>query len=106
MTHTAVADLSTESVEYSLRTDGALRLERFGLPSQPWADSSSALFAAEIDGRRIDAGTPGLAVQGVTMNEERPGARHATVRLSHGESGVAIEHHTISYAGTALIETW
>lgn len=106
MTHTAVTDLSTESLAFTLHADGALRLARLGTPSLAWAEPSSGLFTAVVDGRQLDATTPGVTVRDVTVSEDRPGARHAVVRLAHAEAGVEIEHHAVAYSGAALIETW
>ena len=106
MNHTAVVELSTESVAYLLHTGDGLRLEQYGLPEHLWAESSSGIFGIEVDGRRIDGRTPGLTVRDVTYPEGRAGARHAVVHLTHAEAGVEIEHHTITYSATALLETW
>jgi alpha-galactosidase len=106
MNYSDVVQLSTERLAYLLHTGDGLRLEQYGLPAQPWAERSSGIFGIEIDGRRIDGQTPGLSVRDVTYPAAPAGAHYAVVQLTHAEAGVAIEHHTITYAETALLETW
>lgn len=106
MPDTRDLQLSSGALDYTVVRDGALRLARFGLPALEWAAETSGLFGAVVDGQRIDARAPGLALQDVTFPEARAGSRHTTLHLLHEPSGIAIDHHTISYAGSALIETW
>lgn len=101
-----IFDLSTPALTCVLRTDSALALAAFGLPDRPWALPSSGLFAVEVDGRRIDAHTPGMIVADATLAEARPGRRELTVALRHEAAGIAVEYHVVVYAGTALLECW
>jgi len=99
-------DLSTPALGCVFQAGPRLALTAFGLPGLPWALPSSPLFAIEADGARIDAHTPGLAVERADLREGEPGRRELTVALRHAETGLAIEFHVAQYAETALVETW
>lgn len=99
-------DLSTPALSFVLRAADGLALDAYGPPGMPWALPSSALFAVEVDGRRIDGRTPGLVVEGTSLREDTPGRRELTVTLRHAGVGIAIDYHVALYAETALIETW
>jgi alpha-galactosidase len=105
MTHSDVVDLSNDHLTYRLRAGEQVRLEQLATGALEWAAPSSGLFAAVVDGRRIDATSPGLRLQN-TSTQERRGARHTTVVLLDEATGVAVEYHTITYAGSAVLETW
>jgi alpha-galactosidase len=102
----ATLDLSTPALALTLSTDAGLALEALGLPELPWALPASGLFAVEVDGRRLDARSPGLAVADVALREDRPGRRELVVALRHAELGLAVDYHLALYAGTALLESW
>jgi alpha-galactosidase len=99
-------DLSTPLLTCALLAGEGLTLESFGLPGLPWAAPGSGLFAVEVDGRRIDGRTPGLAVLGAEISEGAHGRRELVVALSHDEAGVTVDYHLALYAGTALLESW
>lgn len=103
---TATLDLSTPALSFVLRTVEGLALEAFGLPGMAWAAPASPLFAAVVDGRRIDGRTPGLVAAESSLHEGPAGRRELTVALRHAEAGLAIDYHVALYADTALIETW
>src|SRR5690606_11062269 len=79
MPDTRDLQLSSGALDYTVVRDGALRLARFGLPALEWAAETSGLFGAVVDGQRIDARAPGLALQDVTFPEAHAGSRHTTL---------------------------
>ena len=99
-------DLSTPALSCVFRATDGLALAAYGLPGLPWALPSSGLFAVEVDGRRIDGRTPGLAMADVTLREGPTGRRELTVALRHADAGLAIDYHLALYAESALIESW
>lgn len=104
--HPDIIDLSTPALRWLLRAGAGLGLAEYGLPGLAWALPSSPLFLVEADGRRIDARTPGLTLDGTTLREDQPGRRELTVALRHAEAGLAIDYHLALYAGAALAESW
>jgi alpha-galactosidase len=99
-------DLSTSTLRCVFETAGTLAFNAFGLPDLPWALPSSGLFAVTVDGRRIDAHTPGLTVADAAVSEDTPGRRELIVTLRHAATSLIIDYHLALYADTALIETW
>lgn len=99
-------DLSTDSLAFVLRTAGGLALDQYGLPGLSWALPTSALFALDVDGERIDARSPDLTVAAVTLEDHPPECRKLAVRLEHDRLGLAIDYHVALYGGTALLESW
>jgi alpha-galactosidase len=99
-------DLSTPALRCALRLAGGLALDAFGLPGAPWALPSSPLFAVEVDGRRIDGRSPGLALVDSALQEQPGGRRELLIRLRDDAAGLAIDYQLALYEGTALLESW
>jgi alpha-galactosidase len=101
--------ISHPGLEYVLSGDHGLRLRRLALPSgASWAKEGSecGVFAVFADGDRIDGTADGLTVREVSESDLGDGARHATVRLRYEPGDLEIEHNTLVYPGTSLLETW
>lgn len=99
-------DLSTPALTLAVEAGAGGLAARYGLPDMPWALTDSPLFRVVVDGREITGGTPGLALIEAVDRETQPGRRELTLRLRHAAAEVAIDYHLVSYAGTALIESW
>lgn len=77
----------------------------YGLAGQQWALASSGLFQMIVDGQALSVQTPGLELLRTTQDELRPGCQQLILELVHRELGLQLTHTTLSYPGTALIET-
>lgn len=93
-----VATLSTTQLTLSFDlTDGCLRL----LSNSSWLSADSPLFAVYANDRHYDAAN--LVCHGVTVSADN-GIQHAVARFSAAD--FEVEHHTLLYPDTALIEQW
>lgn len=106
MTIPATLDQSTAGLVCLLRLIPHIGLMRLGLAHESWALDSSALFAAVIDGQLFDAQTPGAQVRHVSESETPPGMRHVCVELAYVGSGIVVAYHIVTYADSAVLETW
>ncbi|PMP83629.1 MAG: alpha-galactosidase, partial [Roseiflexus castenholzii] len=106
MTIPATLDQSTAGLVCLLRLIPHIGLMRLGLAHESWALDSSALFAAVIDGQLFDTQTPGAQVRHVSESETPPGMRHVCVELAYADSGIVVAYHIVTYADSAVLETW
>ncbi len=100
--------ISHSDLEYVLAEDHGLRLRRFGLSSGgSWSrEPHGGVFAVYANGGRIDGTTDGLAVRDVSKTDLDGGTRRTTIYMNYEPGGLQIEHHTLTYPETSLLEVW
>lgn len=108
MSHPRTYEIRSGRLGYGLDLSAGIRLERLELESNlPWLDteSESDLFRLTVDGRSIGGRSKGLLTRDV-VDDVEGGRRFLTARLEYEPARLEIEHHTILYAGEALLEQW
>lgn len=98
-------DLSTDKLKLVFKQENQhLLLDQYSAFGASWVDEASAgeFFALHVNGERFTASE--LALESCTDDLSLPGRHEFSVSFTG--QGFKVEHHTLIYEDTALVEVW
>jgi alpha-galactosidase len=102
-------NLSNDQLAFELDVQKGLNVGRFSLvDGASWLNenASSPCFSIHVDDKRIDGQSDNMVVQKTEKTELYDGTVHHVIQLEYEPDQLLIEHHSIVFHGSPLIETW